>query len=59
MQEESPPKESKMTLRFTPELHARIRAIADKEHRSLHGQVVRFLEEGADRWMREQGQQAQ
>ncbi len=56
MQDNSSPKETKMTLRFTPELHARLRAIADKEHRSLHGQVVRFLEEGADRWFRELAQ---
>jgi len=50
MDQDSRGKEPKMTLRFTPELHAAMKEIADKERRSLHGQVVRFLEEGVARW---------
>jgi len=59
MPDEDKPKELKMTLRFTPQLHARVKAIADKEHRSLHGQVIRFLEEGAGTWLKEHRQESE
>jgi len=31
-------------LRLSPELHDRLRALAAREHRSLHGQILYVLE---------------
>lgn len=33
-----------LSLRLTPEIHARLKALADRERRSMHAQVVWMLE---------------
>ncbi len=44
-----------IALRVTDEMHARLKAIAEKERRSLHAQVVQFLDESITQWRQEQG----
>lgn len=46
---EPAPEAKNMTLRLPVELHARLVPLAKKNHRSVHGQIVAMLEEGADR----------
>jgi hypothetical protein len=40
-------------LRLPDELHARLSALADREHRSIHGQIIKLIEDGVDRADRE------
>jgi hypothetical protein len=35
-------------LRLSPELHDRLKALAVREHRSLHGQILYLLEQAID-----------
>jgi len=42
-----------IALRVTDEMHARLKAIAEKERRSLHAQVVQFLDESITQWRQE------
>jgi predicted transcriptional regulator len=38
--------EAKTTLRLAPELNGRLRAVADREHRSVHAQVLVYIGRG-------------
>jgi predicted HicB family RNase H-like nuclease len=38
--------EVKLTVRPSPEMHERLKAAAEREHRSLHGQILAYLERG-------------
>ena len=38
-----------VSLRLPPELHARLTAAAEREHRSLTAQIIHFAEEGLAR----------
>jgi len=40
---------AKITIRLEPKLHARLRAMSQRERRSLHAQVVRYVEQGLER----------
>jgi hypothetical protein len=42
-----------IALRVTDEMHARLKDIAEKERRSLHAQVVQFLDESITQWRQE------
>jgi hypothetical protein len=46
-----------IALRVTEEMHARLKGIADRERRSLHAQVVYFLDDGIEQWEREHPQE--
>jgi predicted transcriptional regulator len=46
--------EIKMSIRLPPELHARLAAAAEHDHRSKHGQMLHYVERGLD-----QGERAQ
>lgn len=35
-----------VTTRISPELHQRLKEIAERENRSISGQIVQFIEEG-------------
>ena len=48
-------KHIRATVILPPDLHARLQALAQRERRSLHGQILRLLEEGLER---DQAQQA-
>lgn len=36
-------------LRLSPEMHARLKELAEREHRSLHAQIIYMLEKALDR----------
>ena len=38
----------KTTVKLSPELHGRIAAIAEREHRSAHAQMLLYLERGVE-----------
>jgi hypothetical protein len=38
----------RFVLRLSPELHERLRALAARERRSLHGQILYLLEQALD-----------
>lgn len=38
----------KMTLQLSPELAERLRTVADRQHRSMHGQMLTYIERGLD-----------
>jgi predicted transcriptional regulator len=40
--------EIKMTIRLSPELHARLGRAADRDHRSKHAQMLAYIERGID-----------
>lgn len=40
--------------RFPPELHTRLVALAEKEHRSLSAQIIHVMEQWADQREREE-----
>lgn len=44
-----------IVLHVTSDMHAKLKAIADDETRSMHAQVVRFLQESIARWDRNHG----
>jgi len=46
-----------IALRVTDEMHARLKDIAEKERRSLHAQVVQFLDESITQWRQEHGRE--
>ena len=50
------PDGKQITLRVDQEMHARLWAIAERERRSLHGQLMVFLEESIARWEKEHGE---
>jgi hypothetical protein len=47
--------QKQLTLRVTEETHARLAAIAERERRSLHAQLLVFLDESIARWEKEHG----
>jgi hypothetical protein len=49
------PDGKQLTLRVDDETHARLVAIAERERRSLHAQLLVFVEEGVMRWEKEHG----
>jgi hypothetical protein len=40
--------ETRQTIRLPGPLLARLRAAADREHRSVHGQMIAYIERGLD-----------
>ena len=46
-----------IALRVSDEMHAQLQDIAEKVRRSLHAQVVQFLDESIRRWEKERGQE--
>ena len=42
------------TLRLAPDLHARLTAVARRNHRSLHSQVLTYIERGLEQDQDEQ-----
>jgi hypothetical protein len=44
-----------ITLHVDEEMHRRLWAIAQRERRSLHAQVLLFVDEGLQRWEKEHG----
>jgi predicted HicB family RNase H-like nuclease len=38
--------EVRLTIRLTPELHARLGRAADRDHRSLNAQMISYIERG-------------
>jgi hypothetical protein len=49
------PDGKQLTLRIDDEMHRRLSAIAQRERRSLHAQVLIFVDEGLQRWEKEHG----
>jgi hypothetical protein len=49
------PDGKQLTLRVSEEMHARLAAIAGRERRSLHAQLLVFLDESITRWEKEHG----
>jgi hypothetical protein len=43
----------KFQMRFSPELHAKLTEIAQKERRSIHSQILLFLERACAQWEKE------
>lgn len=39
----------RFVLRLSPELHARLKALADRERRSLHAQIIYMLEKALEK----------
>lgn len=39
----------RFVLRLSPEMHARLKELAEREHRSLHAQIIYMLEKALDR----------
>lgn len=39
----------RFVLRLTPELHARLKELAERERRSLHAQIIYMLEKQLDK----------
>ena len=48
-----------ITLRLPDELHAQLKAIAEQEHRSMHAQVLTYVERGLARAEHEQNETGQ
>jgi plasmid stability protein len=40
--------ETRQTIRLPDPLLARLRVAADREHRSVHGQILSYIERGLD-----------
>ena len=38
--------EIKMTVRLDPKLHERLAGAADRDHRSMHAQMILYIERG-------------
>jgi len=45
--------ERQLTLRLPIEMHAKVKDIAEKERRSIHAQLVQFVDNGIERWDKE------
>lgn len=42
------PDEIKMSIRLRPDLHGRLSRAADRDHRSMHAQMIVYIERGLD-----------
>jgi len=40
--------EIKMSIRLRPELHERLKQAAERDHRSMHAQMLALIERGLD-----------
>jgi predicted transcriptional regulator len=38
--------EIKMSVRLVPELHERLKRAAERDHRSMHAQMISYIERG-------------
>jgi len=42
------PDEIKMTIRLSPDLRERLKQAAERDHRSMHAQMIAYIERGLD-----------
>ncbi len=50
--------EVKITLRLAADLHARLKRVAQQERRSMHAQILLFVEDGVGRSEKERPSEA-
>jgi hypothetical protein len=46
---------SALTVRFSPEMREQLELVANKEHRSINNQVIHFIAQSLDNYLREKG----